>query len=121
MSEAEERYLAAIGRLQGADGGASVAALVEELGLRKGTVSEMLDRLADGGLVQRGARGAATLLEPGRREVERLTQRRSLVERFLTEVLEVAPADLDDVADRLAQVVSPRLEERMSERLAEKR
>jgi DtxR family Mn-dependent transcriptional regulator len=113
MSGAEARYLAAVERLLEAGEPATVSALSRDLGLSKASVSEMLDRLAADGLVERAPRGAATLTDRGASAATALAGRRAVVERFLDEVLGVGPEQLADEADRLAQVVSPRLEERM--------
>jgi DtxR family Mn-dependent transcriptional regulator len=113
MSEAEGRYLAAIRRLTAGGDPATVSALSRDLGLSKASVSEMLDRMATEGLVERSARGAATLTGAGSGAADALATRRVVVERFLDEVLGVAPDHLPAETERLARVVSERLEERM--------
>lgn len=120
MSEAEDRYLGAVHRLSPGGGGVTVAALARDLALSKASVSEMLDRLAGDELIRRGSRGEATLTTVGEEAARALEERRSTVERFLREVLEVGQDDLPAEADRLARVVSPQLEQRMRERLAER-
>jgi|SRR5688500_5747696 DtxR family Mn-dependent transcriptional regulator len=113
MRGAEARYLAAVERLRVAGKPATVSALSRDLGLSKASVSEMLDRLAADGLVERASRGAAVLTDRGASAAGALAARRAVVERFLAEVLGVGPEHLAGEAERLAQVVSPRLEERM--------
>ena len=118
MSDAEERYLGAIGRLRTAGERATVTALSRSLGVSKASVSEMLNRLEGDGLVVRGAAGEATLAPAGEAAAAQLAERREVVERFLREVLQVGDADLPAEAERLVRVVSPRLEERMRARLS---
>ncbi len=118
MSVAEERYLAAIGRLQDAGERATVTALARALAISKASVSEMLRRLESEGLVVRGPAGEATLAPAGEQAARVLAERHDVVERFLRDVLGVGPDDLEAEAERLATVVSPRLEERMRARLS---
>lgn len=119
MSEAEERYLGAVDRLAARAGGVTVAALARDLALSKASVSEMLDRLASDALIERGSRGEATLTPAGEEAARALRERRATVESFLRDVLGVSDEDLAGEADRLAGVVSPRLERRMRERLTD--
>ena len=119
MSVAEERYLAAIARLEDAGERATVTALARTLAISKASVSEMLRRLEGEGLVVRGAAGEATLAPAGEQAARTVAERHDVVERFLRDVLHVAPGDLPAEAERLASVVSPRLVERMRARLSE--
>ena len=118
MSDAEERYLGAIGRLHAAGERATVTALARVLAVSKASVSEMLRRLEGEGLVVRGAAGEATLAAAGADVARGLAERHVVVERFLRDVLRVAPGDLPAETERLARVVSPRLEQRMRARLS---
>ena len=118
VSEAEERYLGAIGRLQAAGERATVTALARTLAISKASVSEMLRRLEGEGLVVRGPAGEATLAPAGEAVARTLIERHDVVERFLREVLGVGPDALPAETERLARVVSPRLEERMRARLS---
>ncbi len=117
MSDAEERYLGAIDRLRAAGERATVTALARALAVSKASVSEMLGRLEGDGLVVRGPVGEATLAPAGEQAARTLAERHDVVERFLRDVLGVRPDALPAEADRLARVVSPRLEERMRARL----
>ncbi len=118
VSVAEERYLAAIGRLHDAGERATVTALARSLAISKASVSEMLRRLETEGFVVRGPAGEATLAPAGEEAARTLAERHDVVERFLRDVLAVRPDDLPAEADRLASVVSPRLVERMRARLS---
>ena len=117
MSDAEERYLGAIGRLHATGERATVTALAGVLSVSKASVSEMLRRLEADGLVVRGPVGEATLAPAGEEVARTLAERHDVVERFLRDVLGVGPDELPAEAERLARVVSPRLEERMRARL----
>ena len=118
MSEAEERYLGAIGRLHAAGERATVTALARTLSVSKASVSEMLRRLEGDGLVVRGQAGEATLAPAGEEVARTLTDRHEVVERFLRDVLGVAPDALTAETERLARVISPRLVERMRARVS---
>ncbi len=118
MSEAEERYLHVIGRLEAAGERATVTAVARGLSVSKASVSEMLNRLEGEGLLVRGPAGEATFTASGREAASALAERRDVVERFLRDVLGVGPDDLAAETERMVRVVSPRLEERMRARLS---
>ncbi len=118
MSEAEERYLHVIARLAEAGERATVTAVARGLQVSKASVSEMLNRLEDDGLVVRGSAGEATLTPGGQQAASALAERHDVVERFLRDVLAVAPEHLEAETERMVRVVSPRLEERMRARLS---
>jgi DtxR family Mn-dependent transcriptional regulator len=111
VSEAEERYLHVIGRLEAAGERATVTAVARGLSVSKASVSEMLNRLEGEGLLVRGSAGEATFTARGREAASALAERRDVVERFL-------PDDLAAETERMVRVVSPRLEERMRARLS---
>jgi DtxR family Mn-dependent transcriptional regulator len=118
VSEAEERYLHVIGRLEAAGERATVTAVARGLSVSKASVSEMLNRLEGEGLLVRGPAGEATFTASGREAASALAERRDVVERFLRDVLGVGPDDLAAETERMVRVVSPRLEERMRARLS---
>jgi DtxR family Mn-dependent transcriptional regulator len=118
VSEAEERYLHVIGRLEAAGERATVTAVARGLSVSKASVSEMLNRLEGEGLLVRGPAGEATFTARGREAASALAERRDVVERFLRDVLGVGPGDLAAETERMVRVVSPRLEERMRARLS---
>ena len=113
MSGAEARYLAAVERLRVAGKPATVSALSRDLGLSKASVSSARPPGRRRPRRTRASRGAAVLTDRGASAAGALAARRAVVERFLAEVLGVGSEHLAGEADRLAQVVSPRLEQRM--------
>ena len=113
ITPAEERYLAAIDRLNAVDPRAVTgAAVARELGLSAPTVHEMLRRMAADDLIVRETT-SWSLTEPGRRRADAGRERRAVAERFLRDVLLVPEGSLAEEAERLGAVLSPRLEERM--------
>jgi DtxR family Mn-dependent transcriptional regulator len=110
-----EEYLESIGALEERESPVSTTSIAQSMGVSLASVSEMLRRLADKGLVEHTPYGGASLTEEGRQRFLKLTRRHRLWEVFLHRhlgigwedvyrhacVLEHATDDL--VADRLAE------------------
>ena len=94
----------------------STSALARHLGVAPPTVSAMLGRLAEHGLVERTDH-RASLTPHGARHARHVVRRHRLLETFLVRVVGLAPHEVHDEADALEHAVSDRLLERMDELL----
>ena len=116
-SHAVEDYLKAVYALETRVGGAvSTTALAERLGVTTGSVSGMLRRLADLGLVQHEPYRGVTLSEEGRRVALRTLRNHRLLELMLVELLDV-PWDL---VHREAELLEHALSDELADRIAAK-
>jgi DtxR family Mn-dependent transcriptional regulator len=117
-STAVEDYLKAVfaleTRLQGA---VPTTALASRLGITPGSVSAMLRRLADLGLLEHEPYRGVLLTDEGRRVALRTLRNHRLLELFLVEVLEVPWDRVHDEAERLEHAVSDDLVERIAAKL----
>ena len=120
-SESVEEYLEALYKADHSGGQVSVKRLAADLGVARPSVSQMLNRLADDGLVVRGTGGAATLTQQGLREGGRLVRRHRLSERFLADYLELPWDAVHDEACRFEHVLSPEVEARLAAQLGNPR
>ncbi len=93
------------------------ARVAEMLGISRASVSEMMKRLENEGLVERGARKEAILTPRGKEAAERVVRRHRLIECFLTQFLGYTPAEAHEQADQLGQTFSDDMIERTAERL----
>lgn len=111
-TENRDEYLEAIYKLTSLPGGATVSKIAEQLGVRPASVSEMLDRLAEAGIVTRarGERGAVTLTEAGLSEAARVVRRHRLSERFLTDCLNLPWETVHAEACKFEHVLSDEVE-----------
>jgi DtxR family Mn-dependent transcriptional regulator len=109
-----EDYLTAIFRLTRDGTAASTSALAEHLGLAAGTVTGMVKRLSEQGLVEHVPYYGAQLTEAGRARALNLVRRHRLIERFLVEVLGYAWDGVHAEAERLEHAVSDELVDRIS-------
>jgi DtxR family Mn-dependent transcriptional regulator len=116
-SESREEYLEAVFKLELTHEGATVKRLATELDVAPPSVSEMLARLRDDGLVERDAAGAATLTEHGRAEGARLVRRHRLSERFLADYLNLPWDQVHAEACKFEHVLSEEVEARLAEQL----
>jgi DtxR family Mn-dependent transcriptional regulator len=82
------------------NGSPTMAARVAELlGVSRVSAGEMLRRMEANGLVVRGAAREAILTDKGRLRAEGLARRHRLLERLLTDLMGLSPADAHERAD----------------------
>src|SRR4051812_12276318 len=118
-SQAVQDYLKAIHMLGGTDRTVSPAEIAARLSVRAPSVTGMLKRLADAGLIRYESGTGARLTEPGLAEALRVIRRHRLVELFLTKVLGLDWSEVDAEAEALEHAISPRLERAIAEHLHE--
>ena len=110
-----EEYLETIGALEERESPVSTSSIAQSMGLSLASVSEMLRRLSEKGLVEHTPYGGASLTDEGRQRFLRLTRRHRLWEVFLNRYLGIGWEDVyhhacslehatnDLVADKLAE------------------
>jgi DtxR family Mn-dependent transcriptional regulator len=118
-SRAVEDYLKAIHSLGGADELVSPAEIANELRVRGPSVTGMLKRLAEVGLIEYESGTGAKLSEKGRTQARLVIRRHRLVELFLTKVLGLDWSEVDAEAEALEHAISPRLEVAIAAHLGE--
>jgi len=118
-SEAVQDYLKAIHRLKGDTGKVSPNEIAQLLQVRAPSVTGMLKRLSEAGLIHYESGTGARLTELGLTEARRVIRRHRLVELFLTRVLGLDWSEVDAEAEALEHVISPRLEQAIADYLGE--
>ncbi|MCY3786782.1 MAG: metal-dependent transcriptional regulator [bacterium] len=88
------------------------ARIAERMGISRPAVSEMIRRMQDQGLLEPGRHIALT--EDGMALARQVVRRHRLAERFLTDVLGLSWAEAHAEAGKWEHVLSPRVEEAMS-------
>jgi DtxR family Mn-dependent transcriptional regulator len=109
-----EDYLKAIYNLCGADQTASTSAIADKLGIAAGSVTGMIKRLADQGLVEHMPYYGARLTVAGERQAISLIRRHRILEMFLVQVLGYTWDRVHEEAERLEHAVSDDLIDRMA-------
>ncbi len=111
-----EDYIKAIYAIQN-DSGERVGTseLADHMDVTAPTVSSMLKKLEERGLVDREEYRGVTLTEEGEVVALEILRHHRLLESFLTERLDYDWADVHEEADRLEHHVSDRLTDRMAE------
>jgi DtxR family Mn-dependent transcriptional regulator len=99
--------------LSGRGGPVSTSVLARHLQVSAPTVSSMLRRLEEHGLVERTADHLTTLTAHGAGHARHVVRRHRLMETFLVEVVGMAPDEVHDEADALEHAVSDRLLDRI--------
>jgi DtxR family Mn-dependent transcriptional regulator len=119
VTPAVQDYLKAIHSLGGADRVVTPVEIAARLGVRSPSVTGMLKRLAEAGLIGYEPGHGARLTGQGISEARRVIRRHRLVELFLTRVLGLDWSEVDAEADALEHAISPRLEQALAAHLGE--
>jgi DtxR family Mn-dependent transcriptional regulator len=120
LSESTEEYLEAIYKLSH-ESRATVGRLAAALGVSPPSVSQMVARLRESGLVERDGSGNVVLTRDGLATAARLVRRHRLSERFLADYLDLPWDQVHDEACKFEHVISPEVEERLAAQLGNPR
>jgi DtxR family Mn-dependent transcriptional regulator len=110
---AEEEYLQILFWLHEAGLPMTGANVARAMQLSPPTVHEMVGRLERDGYITRDKDRAIAFTPSGLEHAEQIVRRHRLIERFLTDVLNVPWDEVHEEAERLEHAMSPVLEERM--------
>jgi DtxR family transcriptional regulator, Mn-dependent transcriptional regulator len=111
---AVEDYLKAIYQLSDEGAPVSTSAIAERLGIAAGSVTGMLKRLAEAGLVEHTRYYGARLTGQGMGNALRTIRRHRILELFLVDVLGYTWDLVHDDAERLEHVVTDEMIDRMA-------
>ena len=118
MTPGMENYLKALIRLSGGVGVQS-SDVADALGVTKGSVSCMMNRLRDEGYITKERYGLVSLTEKGRKEAAGITRRYNLIQSFFVRILGVDAATAAEDACRIEHIISPQSIDRIDEKLEE--
>lgn len=111
LTETVEDYLKAIFVLTSKGEPARTSEIAGRLGVAPSSVTAMLHRLREHGLVAQATWGRVCLTEHGQEHAEAVVRRHRLLETFLHQVLGVAWDEIHDEAEVLEHHLSGRLEQ----------
>jgi DtxR family Mn-dependent transcriptional regulator len=117
LTAPQEDYLKQIFLLGERGDGVGTQALAVRLGVRPASVTGMVQRLAELGLVHHRRYRGVTLTESGRQVALEMLRHHRLLETYLSATLGYGWAEIHDEAERLEHVISERFEERIAEAL----
>ncbi len=118
-SAAVQDYLKHIHQLGGADRVVKPADLAAGMGVKAPSVTGMLKRLAEAGLIDYTPGAGARLTPAGVAAARRVIRRHRLIELFLTRVLGLDWSEVDAEAEALEHAISPRLEQALAAYMGE--
>jgi DtxR family transcriptional regulator, Mn-dependent transcriptional regulator len=119
ITPAVQDYLKAIHALGGAEQTVSPVDIAARLMVRASSVTGMLKRLAEAGLIHYEPGRGAQLNDQGVAQARRVIRRHRLLELFLTRVLGLDWSEVDAEAELLEHAISPRLEQAIAAHLGE--
>ena len=117
LSPSVEDYLKAVYSLNEGGGAAGTNELARVLQVQPASVSGMIRRLAEDGLLRHEPYRGVRLTEEGSREALKILRRHRIIESFLVRRLEYDWDDVHAEAERLEHAASERLIDRMAEAL----
>ncbi len=118
LSDVMEDYLKAIYQLQrSTDDRIKTSAIAEELDVTSPTVTSMVDKLEDRGLVDREKYRGVTLTDEGETVALEVVRHHRLLEAYLTEHLDYDWSEVHEEADRLEHHISEDFEARVANAL----
>ena len=117
LSPSAEDYLKAIYGLSENGEAASTSAIAESLAIQPPSVTEMIKRLAEAGLLEHERHRGVRLTRPGKVEALRIMRRHRILETYLCEKLGYSWHDVHQEAERLEHAASDNLVEQMSRAL----
>lgn len=121
LSRSVEDYLKAIYHLTETGVSASTTAIAEALDVAAPSVSGMVKRLAEAGLVEHQPYKGVTLTKDGRHGALRMLRRHRVIETYLVSYLGFTWDNVHDEAEKLEHAVSEDLVQRMSFKLGDPR
>ena len=110
---AEEEYLQTIFWLHEAGLPMTGANVARAMQLSAPTVHEMVGRLVKDGYITRAADKSISFTDEGLEQAEGVVRRHRLIERFLTDILEIPWDEVHEEAERLEHWMSPQVEAKM--------
>jgi DtxR family Mn-dependent transcriptional regulator len=91
--------------------------VAEMLGVSRASAGEMLKRLENEGLIERGEQKEAILTGTGRARAEKVVRKHRIIERLLTDFMGYTPAEAHAHADELGDTFTDDMVERIEEKL----
>ncbi|WP_375139640.1 metal-dependent transcriptional regulator [Natranaeroarchaeum sulfidigenes] len=120
LSDVMEDYLKVIYHLQqDREGRIKTSEIAEYLDVTSPTVTSMIDKLEERGLVDREKYKGVVLSEDGERVALEVVRHHRLLEAYLTERLDYDWSEVHEEADRLEHHISEKFEERVVEALGD--
>jgi DtxR family Mn-dependent transcriptional regulator len=119
LSASVEDYLKAIYAMGESGARATIGGLAERLGVTAASVSGMVKRLAEQGLLDHEPYRGVTLTELGRHSALGTLRRHRVIETYLAEVLGYSWDRVHAEAERLEHAASDELVDRMAEKLGQ--
>src|SRR5688572_2736772 len=114
LSRSVEDYLKAIYNLGESGDGASTTAIAEALDIQPASVTGMIKRLAEAGLLEHVPYRGVSLTKRGVKEALRVVRRHRILETYLCERLGYSWDDVHKEAERLEHAASDELIEKMA-------
>lgn len=116
-SEQVENYLKNIYKLQHNEGKVTTSSLSKNLNISAASVSEMIKKLAEEGILTHTPYKGVELTNEGEKLALKVIRKHRLWEMFLVEVLKFRWDEIDEEAERFEHIMSEKMEEKIDKAL----
>jgi len=121
ISHTEENYLKALYNLASDTGEVAVSELSKQLGIKKPTVTSMMNTLAKKNMVFYESYKPIRLTEEGKKEARIIIRKHRLTEMFLVEKMGFGWENVHEIAEQVEHINSPEFFEKMDDLLGHPR
>ena len=117
ITSSKEDYLRVLLELSKNEQNIHLKDVAEALGITRASVSRMMGILMESGYIIKEKYGAVSLTNNGRNVAIRITKRRKLIKKFLTDILGVETVTAESDACRMEHAISKETAEKLSQQL----
>lgn len=114
-SEQIENYLKNIYKIHSVDGKVTTTSLSKNLAISPASVTEMIKKLAEEGIVTHTPYKGVELTPAGQLQALRIIRKHRLWEMFLVDVLKFRWDEIDEEAERFEHIMSEKMEDKIDE------
>jgi len=118
VTQKTEEYIESIYKLEQKDSIVKPSILAGDLSISQASVTEMVKKLSDDGMVTQSREGGIRLTPKGARSAARVVRRHRLSERLLTDIIGIPFEEAHEEACKFEHVISPEVERNLERALS---
>ncbi|HGF7570137.1 TPA: metal-dependent transcriptional regulator [Enterococcus hirae] len=107
MTPIQEKYLLVIEQISFQNNIVKNSQIASYLNVKPSSVTEMVDRLSDNGMVNCVSYKGIVLTDKGKQELEILKKRWQIMTTFLKEQLDCSETEIENIMEELIQIKNP--------------
>ncbi|MCL5987225.1 MAG: metal-dependent transcriptional regulator [Actinobacteria bacterium] len=121
VTQKTEEYIESLYKLEQKNAIVKPSMLADDLNISQASVTEMVKKLSDDGVVKQSREGGIRLTLKGVKSAARVVRRHRLSERLLTDIIGISFEEAHEEACKLEHVISPEVERNLERALSNPR